>query len=308
MTQRTATSTNKAIGGFLAAAMASGVFITSALGSAPDANATCASFFGIGNGGGCTSSQTSIAIAIGTGATATADGLFGSAFAVGNNSIAHIFSGSFFDSASAFGDATKSFAYGGVGLAMALGTGSWALAGTRGAGAFPGFENPIGNLAINVSNNPTGANSVALALGNGNLGVNLGGVTSAGEAIGTLSAGVNLFGTANQAMAADTTGLSNSSGSSVADFAFTAFGSGSVVGAGPGPFAIAGSIFQTGAHLTKAGPGFNINGIKVGGAAAPSAAARATTTTTTTTKPAAALAGSKKRTGSAAAAKHVGKK
>jgi hypothetical protein len=41
-----------------------------------------------------------------------------------------------------------------------------------------------------------------------------------------------------------------------------------VVGAGPGPFAIAGSILQTGAHITKTGPGVNINGIVIGGAAA----------------------------------------
>lgn len=38
--------------------------------------------------------------------------------------------------------------------------------------------------------------------------------------------------------------------------------------AGPGPLAIAGSIGQNGATVTKTGPGFNINGVRVFGAAA----------------------------------------
>lgn len=46
------------------------------------------------------------------------------------------------------------------------------------------------------------------------------------------------------------------------------FGSGNNVQAGPGPVAIAGSILQTGATVFKFGPGFNINGVKAGGAAA----------------------------------------
>ncbi len=53
------------------------------------------------------------------------------------------------------------------------------------------------------------------------------------------------------------------------NLAFNVFGSGNKVQATPGPFAIAGSIGQTGQTITKAGPGFNINnGIVVGGAAA----------------------------------------
>jgi hypothetical protein len=51
----------------------------------------------------------------------------------------------------------------------------------------------------------------------------------------------------------------------VATVAFSAFGSGNKVQAGPGSLALAGSIFQTGATVTKIGPGFNINGIVVGG-------------------------------------------
>ena len=75
-------------GGVLLGALVSGAMVAGTLTGAPAANATCASFFGINNGGGCTSTLTTIAIAIGTGATAHADGLFGAAFAIGTNSSA----------------------------------------------------------------------------------------------------------------------------------------------------------------------------------------------------------------------------
>ena len=59
--RRTAIATVAA--GVCAAALAG-----TGLGTAPAANATCASIFGIGNGGGCTSSIFGAAIAIGDGA------------------------------------------------------------------------------------------------------------------------------------------------------------------------------------------------------------------------------------------------
>jgi hypothetical protein len=66
--------------------------------------------------------------------------------------------------------------------------------------------------------------------------------------------------------------------------------------------AIAGSILQTGAIVTKVGPGFNINGFAVGGAAAvnPKPATPAATTVgtgknPTTPRSAAATGGSKRK-------------
>jgi hypothetical protein len=47
--------------------------------------------------------------------------------------------------------------------------------------------------------------------------------------------------------------------------AFNAFGSRNTVKAGPGPLAFAGSIFQNGATVIRAGTGFNINGLAIPG-------------------------------------------
>jgi hypothetical protein len=78
--------------------------------------------------------------------------------------------------------------------------------------------------------------------------------------------------------------------------AFAVFATNTTVVAFPGPFALAGSFFQNGVAVTKKGPGFNINGFRVGGAAAP------------TTAKSAAAGGKNKTTGSAAPTKHAGKK
>ena len=78
-------------GGALLGALVSGALAAATLTGAPTANATCASFFGIGNSAQCTSNLTSVAIAIGINAQAHADGLFGAAFAAGNNSQAHTY-------------------------------------------------------------------------------------------------------------------------------------------------------------------------------------------------------------------------
>lgn len=90
----------KFIGSLAVGAVAAGVVDSAALGTAPTANATCASFWGINNGGGCTSTLFSVAIAIGTGATASAGGPFGAALAVGNKAEAGV---GLFDIATAFG-------------------------------------------------------------------------------------------------------------------------------------------------------------------------------------------------------------
>ena len=74
----------------LVGALASGTLTMTTLSSAPAANATCASFFGIGKSADCTSTLFSAAIAIGPGAQAYAEGLFGTAFAVGAGSGAEV--------------------------------------------------------------------------------------------------------------------------------------------------------------------------------------------------------------------------
>ncbi len=78
----------------VATAVVSGVIAGAGLGLAPSANATCASFFGIGNSADCSSTLLSVAVAIGNGATAHADGLLGAAIVVGTNSKASTGSGS----------------------------------------------------------------------------------------------------------------------------------------------------------------------------------------------------------------------
>jgi len=64
-----------------------------------------------------------------------------------------------------------------------------------------------------------------------------------------------------------------------ASWAFNALGSNNLVLALPGPLAVAGSIGQTGQTIKKAGPGFHINGVVVGGAAAVGSPKTATPTT-----------------------------
>ena len=104
------TPSSKVAGAFATAVVASGVFASAGLGLAPTANATCASFFGIGNSADCTSTLLSVAVAIGNGATAHADGLLGAAFVIGANSSATTTAASIFDLAtSVFGDNNPSW-------------------------------------------------------------------------------------------------------------------------------------------------------------------------------------------------------
>lgn len=76
--------------------------------------------------------------------------------------------------------------------------------------------------------------------------------------------------------------------------AFNFFGSSNYVAAGVGPFALAGAVFENGAVIEKAKPGFNINGLRVPntaaalrgtGAATPSGARRPSLTKANHSKP-----------------------
>jgi hypothetical protein len=266
MGQFTASPKTKFTGALLGA-LTVGALAAGGLGSAPTANATCASFFGFNSGGHCTSTPTSIAIAIGTNAQAHAAGLFGSAFAVGTGPSA-VTEGAF-TIATAIGDNAQAYGYGVVGMATTLGSNG--LAETFGQG---GSHTALGlNFALDVtlgSTVPIG--SEAVAIGISNIAVNLfgNGTTFASDAAvanGNLNAAMTLGGTDNSVAAGLVTGTFNS--------AFSILGSGNTVHAGPGPVAIAGSIGQTGATITKQGPGVNINGFTAGGAAATPPAAHA---------------------------------
>lgn len=243
--------------GILVGAIAVGALTTGGLGSAAPAQATCASFFGIGNTGACRSTPVSIAIAIGTNAVAHADGLFGAAFAVGNQTLAGTEGA--FTVATAVGDKAVAASAGIVGAAIQLGPNGYAV--TNGLDGGP--NNPGFNLALNISLGTTAANgSVASALGFGNVAVNLfgDGTTSNGHYVelnGNLNAGLNVGGIDNRVAAQ---GSFNS--------AFDIAGKHNVVVADPGPFAVAGSILQSGQTIKKQGPGININGFVAGGAAA----------------------------------------
>jgi hypothetical protein len=275
MSQRTTKSINQTIAGLATVAITSGVFVASALSSPPTANATCVSAFGIGNSANCFSNFSSIAIAIGTGASAYADGLFGAAISFGNGALA----------ATGLGPTDRS----GV-LDLALAIGDNAGAGTGGSlalsvvalasgynGAQAGSSSSLGSVAIVLGGSgPLNQPNVAATNGVGNI-------------------AVNFFGTQN-VVAAFRTGSS----------AFSVGGSNNGVEA-DGPLAVAGSILQANALVIKSGPGFNINGLKLGSAAAPPQKAGSALKTKTVRT--AATGGSKNRaTGSAAAPKHFSKK
>ncbi|WP_319437558.1 hypothetical protein [Mycobacterium sp. RTGN5] len=202
-------------------AVATGVS-TAAIGVAPAANASCASFFGLGNTANCHSTFGSIAIAIGSTAAAQADGLFGVAFASGTNAGA--------------------VALGILGAAISVGTNAQTGSGS-------GTE-PIqlGNVAIDFGNHSGAQNAVA-ASGLGNLAVNLGGTDVFVFASGALNNATNVSGTG-----------SNVGSAGVLTWSFNVLGSNNFVSAGPGFLAVAGSVAQRGATLAQAPFGINING------------------------------------------------
>lgn len=278
-------SKNTAISGMLAAAVATCGFAAAALGPTPSAHATCASFSGINLGSGCSSTFGGLAIALGPQATATASGILTAALAIGE---------------------VRATAAGVLNFAAAVDTGdnyTIVIAGN------PDTGTDIGTIAVSLGNH----NDVEAGNGFGNIATNFGGNDNRVSAVGILSNATNVGGVFEKVTA---TGVANNAttiggiGSNVKastpsntlglNTAFSLFGNTTVVTAGPGPIAIAGSILQTAQTVAKAGPGFNINGAILGGAAA--------TATATTVKAAALVSGQKKGTGSAAAANHPSKK
>jgi hypothetical protein len=288
-------------GGVLLGALVSGALAAGTLTGAPTANATCASFFGIGNSAQCRSNPTSIAIAIGTNAKAYADGLFGTAFSTGTQ--AEAVTGDAFSFATAVGDYAEAFATGVFGIAAQLGQNGTSR--TVGSGQ---LGNIGANIAISVNPGDTGSFTTQ-AEGFGNIAANLFGNASgfnthSVDAQGVVSIATNFGGNDSHVLAGGFGG----------NVAFNAFGSGNTVTAGTGPLAIAGSILQTGATIKKVGPGFNINGIVVGGAAAVRNARTAAPTATAvrtgkqTAAPAAAAHTPTKKPATSAAATSRGKR
>ncbi|WP_156432818.1 hypothetical protein [Mycobacterium sp. M26] len=240
-------------GTFLLAGAAAVAMATASIQSAPTANATCASFFGIGNSANCQSNLTSIAIAIGTNAQALAPGYFGAAFSVGTDAVT--LAPGLFGIAAAVGDNTGAVANGVFGISGAFGNYAQSSAGGQGL-----------NIALNLTPGTTvsGGSKVG-AIGFGNIAVNLFGSGTTFEANQALATGI-----ANTAidLGGNDTIVWAGGGTGVLNGALNVGGNDNFVAAGPGPVSIAVSILQNSQGVTKSGPGFNINGFTVGGAAA----------------------------------------
>jgi hypothetical protein len=292
-------------GGVLLGALVSGALAAGTLTGAPTANATCASFWGINNGGGCTSKLFSIAIGIGTGATATANGLFGGAFAIGTN--ANTQTDNAFDFATAVGDNAIATADGIFGIAVQVGTGVTYTESTYGLGG--GFG---ANIAINVTPGnaqPNGDNQTS-ARGTGNIAVNLFSNASSVKgsyltAIGLLNTAVNVLGPASDVNASQPTFPGPLA---IGNLAFNVFGSENVLVAGSGPFAVTGAFNQHNVNVYQQSPGINLYTRLALGAAAVSHAAKTSAPTATAvhtgkgTASAATSVGGSKRTIAPAAA------
>ena len=252
----------------LVGALASGTLTMATLSSAPAANATCASFFGIGKSADCTSTLFSAAIAIGPGAQAYAEGLFGTAVAVGAGSGAEVHNP--FGFATTFGTNSTATTKGLFGIALNVG----ALGGAQTFGKGADYSGLGFNIALNVGRPKTGDGSsanpggYAEAYGVGNIASNLlGGDSTEVDANGVASTATNLAGSASPSNPLSVY-VGDVSGNGLFNTGVNVLGRGNYVYAGPGPFAVAGSILQTGGTAIKEKPGFNINGIKVPNTAA----------------------------------------
>lgn len=233
--------------------------MTMGLGSGT-AEASCASVFGFGNNSQCTSSPTTIAIALGSGAEARAEGGLGAAIALGDGAFAGVFG--WFGSATAVGNSSKAVATS-LGVALSAGPNADSHAGAAktellnlavSIGSSNAEALGVGDVAVNLF----GGGSQVLSFGSGNVAFNTGSQSTV-EAVGTFSTATNL-GTYGAFVGTTAQGIANS--------AFSVLGTNNKVQAGDGPLAVAGALFTSNQILVKSGPGFNINGVKAGGAAA----------------------------------------
>ncbi len=256
------------------AAVTASALAAAAVGSVPTANATCASFFGIGSGGQCTSTLTSIAIAFGTNAEAHADGLLGAALTLGNSSSAYTVAGALANLAITTGDSNMTSA-GGLGSVafVASGINQSVIAGSGGI-----TDGNIGNIAVSLASPEATETS---ATGIANLSLNLAGAGRVvGDGIGLTTAnvvglGADLSNGGTLNVVANVSGLNNQisnlrNSGGIGNLAFNFIGSDNVVET-DGILAVAGAIGSTGQTVVQSGPGINIS---FGRSSAASAATR----------------------------------
>lgn len=242
------------------AALTAGALATAAMGSVPTANATCASFLGLGSGGQCTSTLTSIAIAIGTNAEAHAEGMLGAALTLGDSSTAGTAAGALLNVAVTLGNSN---------LTSAGGLGSVAFAGdgidqavVAGVGTFT--EGSIGNIAVSLASPEA---TTTAAAGIANLSVNLAGSGTI-IGIGTGLATVNVIGLStnldNAGVLNDATNLTGNNNSitvargAFGNLGFNLIGSDNVITT-EGVLAIGGAIGSVGQTVSQSGPGVNVS-------------------------------------------------
>lgn len=228
----------------------------------PSANATCASLFGLGSGGQCTSTVTSIAIAIGDNAEAHADGMLGAALTLGANATASTNAGALLNLAVNLAQNSLVNAGGIVSFAFAANsTNQTVLAGDGGYDA-----GNIGNFAVSLTS-PEATRTIASGIGN--LAVNFAGsgsVFARGVGLTTLNAvGLNstldngaLFNTIVNVVGNNNTiaNLDNQGG--IGNIAVNLVGSDNALFTS-GSLAVAGAFGSTGQILTQTGPGVNVS-------------------------------------------------
>jgi hypothetical protein len=265
---------NKVAGGLVLAGLGA-TALAAALGTAPQASASCASLFGVGNSANCISTATSIAIALGPGARAYALGSLGSAVAVGALSYASTDANTVLGTASALGNGAGAYVANGARMtsafaagthagavinggllnqAVALGDNTLGYVSTSGSGGLVG-----GNLAVVIGNSRKLAQ--ATAAGSGNVAVSIFSPSSAKEfgsnvvASGTFNVAASLLSRDSLVFAGY--GVKVLEGTRNA--AFSIFGQGNHIEA-QGPGTIVGSVLERAATTIRQGPGLTIDG------------------------------------------------
>ncbi len=263
-------------------ALAVGTLVVVGVQSPPTANATCASFFGIGNSANCSSTLTSVAIAFGDNAEAHADGLIGAAITLGNSSTASTAAGGLFNLAITLNSNNSTFAGGALSVALvgdSVNTSAVAGNGpiTDGnlANVAVGFTSPgtttvvargVGNLAVDFVGSGNIGNIDHVSVGT--ITTNFVGVGANLKNVGVLNAVSNVLGD-NITITTDHLG-----GGAVGSVAFNVLGEDNKVETS-GTLALAGSIAQTNGTVTQDGFGININGVGAGRRAVKKASAAA---------------------------------
>jgi len=230
-----------------------------ALGVAPTpiANATCASFFGIGNSANCTSTLTSIAIALGPNAQAHADGVLGAAISLGDTISAT--TGGMFNLAMTHGTNSSTFAGGVLSAAFAGLTDDTIVS----AGSGPLSNGNTMNLAVVLGANSDEATNVSVD-GVANVGV---GFLSSGDidAKGTGTVTVNSLGPLNNLtnhgnfsnVSSFLSGHTSITSTGTLSWAWDVIGANNTVEA-TGGASVAGALIQENETVIQSGPGINV--------------------------------------------------